>query len=70
MTFPLQDALLRTDKSFASMSDSDHHKSISPLSELNIGLVSQFHLDYMHLVDLGCMTSDCVIKRRSTLDLR
>lgn len=36
------------------MSDPDHHKSVSPLTELNIGLVSQFPLDYMHLVNLGC----------------
>lgn len=42
MTFPLQGASLRTDESFASISDADHHKSISPLAELNIGLVSQF----------------------------
>ncbi|XP_077279843.1 uncharacterized protein LOC143907157 isoform X1 [Temnothorax americanus] len=55
MTFPLQDAPLRTDESFASMSDPDHHKSISPLSELNMGLISQIPLDYMHLLPLGCM---------------
>lgn len=35
------------------MRDSDHHVDISPLKELNVGFVSQFVLDYMHLVCLG-----------------
>jgi len=70
MTFPLQDAPLRTDESFASMSNSDHHKSISPLSELNIGLVSQFSLDYMHLVDLGCMRKLLIMLLKGDLRVR
>jgi len=70
MTFPLQDAPLRTDESFTSMSDSDHHKSISPLSELNIGLVSQFPLDYMHLIDLGCMRKLLIMLLKGALCVR
>lgn len=55
MTYPEQDAPLRTDASFDEMENPDHHKSESPLSRLGIGLVSTFPLDYMHLVCLGVM---------------
>lgn len=47
--------ILRSDESFRLMRDSDHHVGVSPLSNLNIGFVSQFALDYMHLVCLGVM---------------
>jgi len=46
---------LRTDAEFANMSDSDHHLGPSVLSSLPIGFVSQFPLDYLHLVGLGVM---------------
>lgn len=44
---------LRTDESFQQMLDEDHHLEQSPFSSTSIGLVSQFPLDYMHLVCLG-----------------
>ena len=44
---------LGTDQSFKMMLDEDHHQTISPLNELNFGMVSRFVLDYMHLVCLG-----------------
>ena len=47
------DARLRTDESFAQMYDYDHHRIVSPLTELNFGLVTRFSLDYMHLVCIG-----------------
>lgn len=53
MTFPEFGARLRTDISFNEMRDSAHHTNVSPLKELNVGFVSQFVLDYMHLVCLG-----------------
>ena len=53
MTFPNLDAVLRTDESFCLMLQAEHHKGTSPLVDLGIGLVSQFPLDYMHLVCLG-----------------
>lgn len=53
MTFPETCAPLRTDASFLSMADEDHHKGVSPLSYISIGMVSQIPLDYMHLVCLG-----------------
>ena len=37
------------------MTDKVHHLGTSPLAELNIGMVSTFPSDYMHLVCLGVM---------------
>lgn len=53
MLFLDQNVPLRTDASFDAMENVDHHKAVSPLSQLEIGLVSSFPLDYMHLVCLG-----------------
>ena len=53
LVFMEMDARLRTDQSFLEMTDDDHHHTISPLTELNFGLISQCPLDYMHLVCLG-----------------
>ena len=55
VTFLSTASVLRTDEEFAHMSDSDHHLGPSVLSSLPVGLVSQFPLDYMHLVCLGVM---------------
>lgn len=55
ITFPELDAQLRTDANFADMRDADHHKGPSPLLDLNIGLVTKFVLDPMHLLYLGVM---------------
>lgn len=55
VVFPETDAHSRTDEDFLSMTDSDHHKSLSPLAKLDIGFVTQFVLDPMHLVYLGVM---------------
>lgn len=46
---------LRTDADFVSMKDENHHVTPCPLSSLNIGFVSQFGLDYMHMACLGVM---------------
>jgi len=46
-------APLRTDVSFYEMVDEDHHTESCPLQPLAVGCVSQFGLDYMHLVCLG-----------------
>ena len=53
MTFPEFDAPERTDEHFSCMVSEEHHISVSPLVELGVGCVSQFPLDYMHLVCLG-----------------
>lgn len=44
---------LRTDESFLKRMQEEHHKTDSVLEQLPIGMVSQFPLDYMHLVLLG-----------------
>lgn len=53
MTYPELNSPLRTDDSFGRMVNPGHHKSVSPLPKLNIGLVSTFPSDYMHLICLG-----------------
>ncbi|KAL2081036.1 hypothetical protein ACEWY4_022889 [Coilia grayii] len=55
MTFPEIDTPLRSDLSFSNQDDEHHHKGSSVLSRIGIGMVSQFPLDYMHLVCLGVM---------------
>lgn len=49
---------LRTDRTFRNRTDTDHHhlhtiNRESELEKAGIGMVSQFPLDVMHLVDLG-----------------
>ncbi|XP_026830024.1 uncharacterized protein LOC113563100 [Ooceraea biroi] len=55
ITFPEISAPLRTDESFACYVDQKHHHDISPLTDIGILMVSEFSLDYMHLVCLGVM---------------
>jgi hypothetical protein len=55
MTFPEFSAFERTDDQFRAMVFEDHHTGVSPFMELGVGCVSQFVLDYMHLVCLGVM---------------
>lgn len=53
MTYPETNAPLRMDEAFAHRQDEDHHKGVSPLLQIQIGMISQIPLDYMHLVCLG-----------------
>ena len=55
MTFPERGATSRTDVAFHDMLYEDHQHGQSVLSQLNIGMITQFPLDYMHLVCLGIM---------------
>jgi len=55
MTVPDVNAELRTSVKFDELADADHHTGISPLKQLSVGMVTQFPLDYMHLVCLGVM---------------
>ena len=43
----------RTDQAFKLMLDEGHHQIVSPLTQLDFGMVSRFVLDHMHLVYLG-----------------
>jgi hypothetical protein len=53
MTFPELSASLRTDAEFLAMSDEEHHRGTTPLSQVPLRLVTDFVLDYMHSVCLG-----------------
>lgn len=55
VTFPETYAQLRTDAQFDEMANEEHHTGISPFQNIQIGMVSQFTIDYMHLVCLGVM---------------
>lgn len=55
MTFPEMDAAPRTDESFLMYDDPNHHNAESPLTDIGIRMVTQFPLDYLHLILLGVM---------------
>jgi len=55
VVFPELNSERRSDEQFAKGDYSSHQKNMSPLLELNVGLVSCCVLDYMHLVCLGVM---------------
>jgi len=55
MTFPDTNSPLRTDVQFDEMTNVEHHIGRSPFLNTNLGLVTQFPLDYMHLVCMGVM---------------
>ena len=55
MTYQDSSAPLRTDDTFDEMRDEDHHLGPSPFEGTSLKMVSQFPLDYMHLVCLGMM---------------
>lgn len=57
VTFPDTSSELRTDLGFKNRTYPKHHKGKSILENLNIGMVSQVPLDYLHVLLLG------VIKR-------
>lgn len=54
MTYPRNDFVLRTDLSFSDRVDEEHHHhGPHGFSGLDVGMVTRFPLDYMHLVCLG-----------------
>ncbi|XP_077551247.1 uncharacterized protein LOC144164879 [Haemaphysalis longicornis] len=53
MTFPDSNAPLRTDASFNAQLQEEHHIGVSPMQQLGLKMVTQFPIDYMHLVLLG-----------------
>lgn len=50
MTYPLLESESRTDGAFSKRTDKDHHHGPHPFIGVNIGVVTQFPLDYMHVV--------------------
>ena len=63
---------LRTDEQFRSKADDGHHlhNITSPLTALDVGMVSQFPLDPMHLVYLGVMRRLLMTWLRGPLSVR
>ena len=55
MSYPEVGAPVRTNVAFDEMRDEEHHKGENPLRRLSLGMISQFGLDYMHLICLGVM---------------
>ena len=55
VVFLENEAEKRSDISFRLKMHENHHTGTSPFLSINIGLVSQMPLDYMHLVVLGAM---------------
>ncbi|XP_034240385.1 uncharacterized protein LOC117644849 [Thrips palmi] len=51
---PTCEATLRTNESFEEQSQPQYHNGTSTLLSIGISMISQFPLDIMHLVDLGC----------------
>ena len=48
--FVSRDATLRTNESFRNRDQKEHHTGKSPFEDLDIDMVKQFPLDYMHLI--------------------
>ena len=66
MLFPRVNSPLRTDIAFDEMQYFPSHcKRQSPLQTLRVGMISQFPLDYMHLVCLGVMRRLLLVWTRS-----
>lgn len=68
MTLQETNAQKRTDASFRRGEDRDHHKNITILTELNIDLVAQFPLDYLHIVLLGVMKKFLKMLTQGTIE--
>ena len=71
MTFQQLDAKLRTNEDFHNMTAEDHHTGISPFTELlTIGCVTNFPLDYTHLVCLGVVPRTVMLWMSGPLSCR
>lgn len=71
MTYPCTDYTLRTDESFQNRVDEGHHlEGQHSFHGSSVGMVSQFPLDYMHLVCLGVVRRLLHIWLRGPLNFR
>lgn len=55
MTFPEQNAPLRTNESFRNKTDEYYHTVTSPIERLDVDLVRQVPLEYLHTVLIGAV---------------
>ncbi len=55
MSYHVRDSKLRNNSDFRKQTNQPHHEGISTFTQLNIGMVYGFPLDYMHLICIGVM---------------
>ena len=71
MTYPnIHNVLLRTDASFRSQTNEQHHHGESPFCSLNIDMVKTFPIDYMHQLCLGVMKKLIIAWKRGKKEVR
>ena len=71
MSFPGPEHPLRTDMSFnLKIDELHHHEGPHPFQSIKIGMVTQFPLDYMHLVCLGVVKKMLQFWLRGPLTVR
>lgn len=71
VTFPYNDANLRTDGHFSNREQISHHTGNSILENiLGVKMVTHFPHDYMHLVCLGAMRKLLLLWIRGKLPIR
>ncbi|KAL7404772.1 hypothetical protein ABVT39_018812 [Epinephelus coioides] len=62
--------MLRTDEAFAQQVYEEHQHGPNPFHGSNVGMVSQFPMDYMHLVCLGVVRKLLLTWLRGSLNVR
>lgn len=55
MVFLDENAPLRTNNNFRARENEEHHINNSPFDNLDVNMINNFPLDYMHLICLGVM---------------
>ena len=70
VTFPEVGQEKRTDNNFLSQENKEHHHDTSVLTQLHVGMVSQFPIDYMHNVCLGIVRKMILVWIRGPLRTR
>lgn len=70
MSFPDLNSRLRNDKDFRENVYDDYHDTKTPLLDLDIDVIEQFPLDYMHLVCLGVMKKLLIFWVRGNISVR
>ncbi len=63
-------APLRTNESFRNQENEEHHHNYSPLEELQIDMVRDIPLEYLHLILYGCMKRLLLLWMNGTKDFK